>query len=69
MKDSANFGNVRHKYHERVSLNLDDTVSLLHHSINVESTGDVKLAEEGVKCLQVSSLLNSSIDVSHIDDL
>ena len=56
MVDKSNSEDCRHKYHERVSSNLDDTVLLLHHTINVESTGDVELAEEGIKCLQVSLL-------------
>lgn len=68
MLDLINW-DYRFRYHERVSSNLDDVVILLHHSITVQSTGDVKLAEEGIKCLQVSFPSLASIPPDNVDDL
>lgn len=41
-----------HKYHDRLASTLDDVVYLLRTSLQLESTFDVQLAEEAVKCFQ-----------------
>ena len=69
MRVKSNYRECRHKYHERVSSNLNDAVLLLHYSTNVQSTGDIKLAEEGIKCLQVSLPLNHPFAKCHVDNI
>ena len=43
----------RYKYFEKVSSNIQDVAILLQHAIDIPSTGDLDVAENGVKCFQV----------------
>lgn len=53
MVNLTKFWWCRHKYHERVAPNLEDTVVLLSRSLDLRVTGDEELALESVGSFQV----------------
>lgn len=44
----------RSKYHDKVLSDLDDVITLLRLVLDLDLSHDFKVAEEGIKCYQVS---------------
>ena len=57
LKTKAHRKTCRFSYHDKVISDLDDVIILLRLVLDLDSSHDIKVAEEGIKCFQACTLL------------